>query len=362
MKQANTLTLSRHDFFVPHHSRVKANAGQLVALHVRECLLPRAAARQRLPGEDRVVLFVHGGNVPCVPAFDFAWRNYSWMGFLARAGFRTYALDLSGYGASPRPMMDDPANVDPDCQELLIPGILKAPVVPHWPFESHTIHSDWGEIDTVVDWLRRESGVRKVSLVGWSAGGPRAGGYMALHPDKVSRAVLFAPSPPQRGLRIARSPGPGAPTHLQTRRDLEEKRWDPNVVRAGQVEAGLRAALWKEIMAWDPIGANWGPGVMRSPNRTASGWTPGLAAKVRAPVLVITGEQDRPEERLRAHALLGSRAKAFLRVASASHFMAWEHQRHVLHRASLEWLATGHLQGSKQGGFHADWAGRITRL
>lgn len=350
--------IERTDFFVPHRSLVRANAGQPVGIHVRRCASTGDA--RRLPGRGRVVLFVHGGNVPCVPAFDLAFRDYSWMAYLARAGFIVYGMDLSGYGASPRPMMDDPANVSPECQSLLIPETLSQACAPHYPFESHTIVSDWAEIDSVVGYLCKSHGQRRIALVGWSAGGPRVGGYMAQHPDKVSRAVLLAPTPPQSGLRIARRPAAGAPTHLQTRRELERERWDPHVDRPGQVEPGVRDAAWKAVMAWDPVGATWGPGVIRSPNRSGSGWTPALAARVRAPVLIVTGEQDRPEERLRTHALLGTRRKAFLRVASATHFMAWERQRHVLHAASLEWLDTGRINGRTTGGFRVDWQGRYS--
>lgn len=357
---ASASRLTQLDFFVPHVSRVRANAGQLVGLHVRQRVLRRATDIRHSAGQGRVVLFVHGGNVPAVPAFDLPYKNYSWMAHLAEAGFNVYGMDLSGYGASPRPMMDDPANVSAECQPLLIPGQLDSPRKPNYPFESHTIHSDWAEIDTVASHLLRTHGVRKLSLVGWSAGGPRVGGYMALHPEKVDRAVLFAPTEPKSGLRIPRQPGPGAPTHLQTREELEKLRWDPNIERAGQVESGVRHAIWKEILRWDPIGAAWGPGVMRSPNRTDSGWTPAMAARVRAAVLVITGELDRPQARLQAYELIGSRHKAFVRVASASHFMAWEKQRHVLHAASLEWLSRGTVQGKTRGGFRVDWNGRYT--
>ena len=348
------------DYFVPHVSHVRANAGQLVALHVRQRVLGSESAIQRSRGRSRVVLFVHGGNVPVVPAFDLPYKDYSWMARLAREGFNVYGMDLSGYGASPRPMMDDPSNVSAECRHLLMSGKIDGPCKPNYPFESHTIRSDWAEMDTVVSHLLKANGVRKLSLVGWSAGGPRVGGYMALHPDKVDRAVLFAPTEPKAGLRIPRHPGPGAPTHLQGREELEKLRWDPNIGRRGQVESGVRNAIWKEILRWDPIGAGWGPGVMRSPNRTDSGWTPAMAARVRAAVLVITGELDRPEARLEAHRLIGSSRKAFIRVESASHFMAWEKQRHVLHAASLEWLDKGTVQGQGRGGFRVDWNGRYT--
>ena len=56
-----------------------------------------------------------------------------------------------------------------------------------------TIASDWNDIDAVVDTSAPLRHVEKVSLVGWSLGGPRAGGYAARHPDKVQKLVLLAP-------------------------------------------------------------------------------------------------------------------------------------------------------------------------
>ena len=352
--------VSTADFFVPHVSQVRANAGQLVGLHVRKRTAKNVKSK---PGKGRVVLFVHGGSVPVVPAFDLGYKDYSWMSFLARQGFHAYGMDLSGYGSSPRPMLDDPANVSAECQHIIIPGQLKAPCSPNYPFHSHTIRSDWAEIDTVVEHLRRLHRVRKVSLIGWSAGGPRAGGYASLHPGKVDRLFLFAPSEPNPDLKnIPAQPGQGAPTMLQTRADLESKRW--RIGRPGQVARGVRDAVWKDIMRWDPIGAGWGApgGVIRSPVRTSSGWTVAMAAKVKAPTLVIAGDLDRPEERRRVYERVKVRDKAFVLVESGSHFMAWEKQRHVLHAASLEWLAKGRINGQTRGTFSADWQGRYSAL
>jgi pimeloyl-ACP methyl ester carboxylesterase len=85
-----------------------------------------------------------------------------------------------------------------------------------------------------------------------------------------------------------------------------------------------------------------------------------MARKLKAPVLVITGELDRPEDRLKAYEFAGSRRKACIRVESASHFMAWEKQRHTLHAAALEWLDTATVQGKPGGCFRADWQGRYS--
>jgi alpha-beta hydrolase superfamily lysophospholipase len=53
---------------------------------------------------------VAGATVSVVPAFDLQFENYSWMEYLATAGFDVFAMDVTGYGLSPRPMMDDPCN------------------------------------------------------------------------------------------------------------------------------------------------------------------------------------------------------------------------------------------------------------
>ena len=99
-KSPDLLTL---DFFAPHISRVRANAGQLVGLHVRNRALANATRMRAGPGKGRVVLFMHGGNVPVVPAFDLAYKDYSWMAFLAAAGYDVFSVDLTGYGRSFRP-------------------------------------------------------------------------------------------------------------------------------------------------------------------------------------------------------------------------------------------------------------------
>jgi pimeloyl-ACP methyl ester carboxylesterase len=346
------------DHFVPHVSTVPAIAGQLVGLHVRE--KARAGARGAAAG--RVVLFVHGISVPSVPAFDLQHRDYSWMDYLARAGFRVYAMDLTGYGASPRPMMDDPSNVNPEHQAVIVPRPLAGPAAPNFPHQLNTIRDDWHEIDTVVEWLRARHRVRRVSLVGFSAGGPRAGGYAAQHPGKIDRVVLYAPAPTIAGLRIPERTEPGFPMNLQTRADLEQKRWDPDVRCPGQVERGIRDVVWQAIMAWDRVGAGWGPreGVMRYRMATRFGWTPELAGKVRAPTLVVAGEYDRLAERRAVYDQLGARDKVFLPVACASHWMCWEAQHPRLHAASAEWLGDGRLRGLRHGEARVERDGRFT--
>ena len=341
------------DLFVPHRSTLAAIPGQLVGLHVRH------KGPQHSTG--RVVLFVHGATVPGVPAFDLAYQDYDWMARLARAGFDAYAMDLSGYGSSPRPMMDDPCNVEAKQQGVLIPRPLKEPCAPHYAFAAGSVVDDWTEIDSVVDYLRKKHHVAKISMVGWSAGGPRVGGYVAGHQGKIARVMFYAPGAPRAGLKNPQGPQPGVPIALQTREDLEKKRWDPDVRCPGQLAPGVRDALWRDIMEWDKVGASWGPpeGVMRGPARAPSGWTPEQAAKIRVPVLVMFGEFDVPEQRRATYDTVGSHDKLLVEVACASHFMVWEKQHSALQAASLEFLAHGTVAGEHRGELSVDPAGHF---
>ncbi|HLF10158.1 MAG TPA: alpha/beta fold hydrolase [Gammaproteobacteria bacterium] len=90
----------------------------------------------------------------------------SWMAYLASAGFDVFSMDMTGHGRSTRPH----------------------PMTQH----ATTVASDWADIDAVVEYLRKLRGVERVSLIGWSLGGPRAGGYAAQHPEKVAKLVVLA--------------------------------------------------------------------------------------------------------------------------------------------------------------------------
>jgi pimeloyl-ACP methyl ester carboxylesterase len=346
------------DHHVTHVSTVPANHGQQVRIFVRQ----KAAATLRTDQDmlERVVLFVHGGTVSGVPDYDFDYKDYNWMTYLAAAGFNTYTMDLSGYGGSPRPGMDDPCNVEPKQRSMLRGTAIKGDCAPKALTHFNTIRSDWDEIDTVVDYLRRVNNVPRIHLVGWSAGGPRVGGYAAQHPDKVERIMLYAPSPTVAG-PIPDKVAAGFPIALQTREDFERKRWDPDVRCPGQVEPGLRDVLWNTIMRWDHVGAAWYPpeGVMRGRTATGFGWTRELAAKVSAPALVMVGEYDRAKERRTVYEQLGSREKVFVNVSCASHFMLWEMQHRALHEASLEWLRDGKLKGLTRGEMRVEPDGRF---
>src|SRR5262245_55331543 len=99
------------DRYVKAKSTVPSIAGQTTQIFVRERVLASTASAPSFQG-DRVVLFVHGAGTPAEVAFDVPYQDYSWMAYLAGAGFDVFAMDMTGYGRSTRPYpMNDPCNL-----------------------------------------------------------------------------------------------------------------------------------------------------------------------------------------------------------------------------------------------------------
>jgi pimeloyl-ACP methyl ester carboxylesterase len=284
-----------------------------------------------------------------VPSFDLEYRDYSWMTYLADAGFDVFAMDLQGYGSSSKPaIMDDPCNASADAQsKYLVPNPLRTPCQPRYPHSFGSFATDWDEIDTVVEFIRsiRRDGALKLNLVGWSRGGMRVIGYAALRPDHIERVVALAPTrfPPSATV-------PSYPMHVTDRRDFFAD-WDRQTDAKNcpqQVEPSIREALWDSTIALDKLGSTWGPsGVRRSPAFSAVGWTFDLPARVQAPTLVIRGALDdqAPEQATRAiYDALGG-PKAYVTVSCGSHELVYEKQHTKLLQASAEWLRSGTYQG-----------------
>jgi pimeloyl-ACP methyl ester carboxylesterase len=141
-------------------STVPAIAGQRAQLYVRERVLAGGALRSPAFG-DRVVLFVHGAGTPGEVAFDVSYQDYSWMAFLARAGFDVFSVDMTGYGRSTRPApMDDACNLA-KAQQV---GLVASPCAPSFPHTLTSIASDWNDIDAAVNYIRTLRHVERVRL------------------------------------------------------------------------------------------------------------------------------------------------------------------------------------------------------
>jgi pimeloyl-ACP methyl ester carboxylesterase len=205
----------------------------------------------------------------------------------------------------------------------------------------------------VIDYLRTQRGVERVSLVAWSQGGPRTAGYAAQNPTKVARLVVLAPAYTRESALAAPNSLPAGDGSMtsQSRKDFDAN-WDRQVGCSGQYEPGASEAVWSEMLASDPVGAKWGPGVRRAPSVPTWGFNQAAVAKLEVPFLMVTGEHDKqvvPDRVRQLYADLGSKQKVLIELACSSHNAMWERNHQLLFKASLEWLRDGRVNGMGDG-------------
>src|SRR5687768_5636558 len=348
---AQTPAILTFEHKVQVKSTVPALAGRTVDLYVRE--RASGSLKRDAVAADRVVLFVHGAGTPAEVAFDVPHSDYSWMAYLANAGFDVFSMDTTGYGRSVRPEeMNDPCNLSLEQQKQFVPALIKEPCAPKYPGQLTTIGSDWNDIDAVVDYIRKLRRIEKVSMVAWSLGGPRAGGYAAQHPDKVHRLVLLAPAYNRNAAEVPPPlPGAGVVFNTQSRQEFDAN-WDRQLGCPNQFDPGVREAVWKEMLASDPGGAKWGSGVRRAPSTTTWGWNASMLGGTKIPTLMIAAALDKqvPAERVKAaYDDLGASEKVLVDLGCASHNAMWESNHLLMFAASLEWLTKGTVDGARSG-------------
>jgi pimeloyl-ACP methyl ester carboxylesterase len=345
--------LLRLDHYVQVRSAVPAIAGQSTQIYVRE-VVEAATVLRGGPAQDRVALFIHGAGTPAEVSFDVPYQDYSWMAYLARAGFDVFAMDMTGYGRSTRPAaMSDPCNLARTQQAAYVPTLIPAPCDPSYSHQMTTLASDWQDIDTVVNHVRALRHMDKLNLLAWSLGGPRSAGYAAQHTDKVLKLVLLAPAYNRRAAAEppAQVPATGAAMNTQSRDEFIAN-WDRQVGCPAQYEPAALDSVWSEMLLSDRVGATWGTGVRRAPLVTTWGWTTAVVSKSQIPTLMISGAHDKQVNPDRVRELYedwGSPKKVFIDLACSSHNAMWEKNHLLLFKASLEWLARGTVEGKQEG-------------
>jgi pimeloyl-ACP methyl ester carboxylesterase len=337
---------------IDHYVRVKSTApamnGQIAQIYVRE----RVVSRNILRGGNGVVLFVHGAGTPAEVAFDVPFSDYSWMAYLANAGFDVFSMDMEGYGRSTRPtVMNDPCNLARAQQTLFAPALIAAPCAQSFQGSATTIASDWNDIAAVVEYARALRHVDKLNLAGWSQGGPRAGGYTAQHPDQVQRLVLLAPAYARTGPDAAAPRADAVVFNTQSQKEFDAN-WDRQVGCPEQYDRDVSNAVWSEMVASDPVGSTWGAGVRRAPTVPGWGFNRNVVSKMQTPTLMVAGVHDKQVNPANVRAYyedLASAEKVFVDLACSSHNAMWERNHLLLFQASLEWFQQGTVNGMKTG-------------
>lgn len=290
---------------------------------------------------ERTVLFVHGATYPAETAFDLQLGGFSWMDYIARAGYDVYLVDVRGYGRSTRPpVMDQPASANP-------------------PFA--TTEEAVRDVGAAVDYILKRRAIGKLNLIGWSWGTVTMAWYTTQNNAKVHKLVLYAPVwIRQTPSLVQAGPGP-LPAYRAVQMDTARTRWLTGVAADKQKElipAGWFEAWWDATQKSDPRGAAQNPPVVRAPNGVvfdgqrywgASGGQakmPYSATDIRVPTLLIKAEWDADTPAYMAAALfprlVNAPYKRYVELGEGTHTVIMERNRMSLFREVQLFLDEDH--------------------
>jgi pimeloyl-ACP methyl ester carboxylesterase len=276
---------------------------------------------------DRIVLFVHGVTFPSESTFDLPLDGFSWMDFIARAGYDVYLVDVRGYGRSTRP----PAMSEPPDRNPPVATLVEAV----------------DDVDAAVDFIRRRRNVERIGLIGWSWGTMVMGRYTAVHGDKVERLVLYAPSWQRRTPSGATRGSDVKAAYRLVEVGTMKSRWLAGVAQDKHDKLLPRGWFDRWVaanLATDPWGSKQSPAVMRAPNgglptvQASGDWTPPYdPAAIKVPTLLVKGEWDADTPSYMAQALfpllVNAPAKQYLEIGEGTHSIMLERNRMQLFRA-----------------------------
>ena len=303
-------------------------AAQLDVHHVRPVFSERCPEVAPI----RAIVLVPGRTIQATAAFDLRYEDYSLMERLAMRGIDTFAVNFLGFGFSSilsgNPL-ENPCNASLplcstsatctavpgvcDCQNAAILAQNKADqqgatryLNPN-PLAARCAHStnkhfdrvtnQETQLDIIVDDVLTKTGLDKVHLLGYSAGGPPVGKYLgddAAHQMKIAAAIFLDSSGfgGTAGLEEQRLTTTW-PLGLIDRDDMMAT-FNLSSTCPGQRDPAIGDAIWTAVKSRDPVGPGWGPpdGLSRYPIVSRFLWNPTVASAIEIPALVIHGLKD----------------------------------------------------------------------
>ena len=202
------------------------------------------------PNPKGVIVLVHGRTWSGLPDFDLQvpGEDLSLMDGLIEAGYATFAVDLRGYGATPR---DETGWLTPDRAALDLKAVLARV------------------------WRRTGQGERPV-LFGWSYGSMVSQLTVQRWPELVSALVLFG-HPGARELPVGEDPAE-PPRVTNTAQAAASDFITPGSISQAAIDRYVEVALEA-----DPVRVDW---------RRLDEWVELDPAKVTVPTLLMQGEHD----------------------------------------------------------------------
>jgi pimeloyl-ACP methyl ester carboxylesterase len=203
------------------------------------------------------------------------------------------------------------------------------------------------DLDAVVNDTLSKTGLSKVNLLGYSAGGIDVGNYLGIADNtlraartaKIERAMFVSSLFGGTGLLppvAATDPGvPAYPLGVNDKGNVVAafNLNHPGTSCPGQQDPGIPDAIWAAAKARDPVGGSWGPsgtagGLTRYPIASRWGWNATTAARITVPVLVMNGLLDSlaavADSPAIYNALTSAPSKTIVQIGCASHALWFE--------------------------------------
>jgi pimeloyl-ACP methyl ester carboxylesterase len=224
------------------------------------------------------------------------------------------------------------------------------------------------DVDAVVNDALSKTGLSKVNLLGYSAGGIDVGNYLG-EADNAIRAARTAKT--ERAILVSSLFGlpasdPGGPTFPMGVLDKGNVAGTFNVSPScpGQRDSGIVNAIWSVIKDRDSVGSTWGPSpdnVARYPSASRWGWNTTSAARISVPTLVMNGLLDNVVAVSTSpaiySALTGTTSKTLVQVGCASHYIfeegcsgstcnGWKGAHETMAKNVGDWVKTGMIYAS----------------
>jgi alpha-beta hydrolase superfamily lysophospholipase len=252
------------------------------------------------------ILLIHGRTWSALPDFDLSTEqeDLSMMNALVKKGLAVYALDLRGYGKTPRDSSG-------------------------W----NTPQRAAQDTAMVLDFINsRHPELKGTTVFGWSNGSMVAMLCAQLYPDKVKNLVLYG-FPMDTEATITEQANDSFPHRKPTTAEAAAEDFIiPGTISKQAIDAFVNAAL-----AADPLRADW---------NNLSQWNQLDAAKVQVPTLLLQAASD-PLANMDADGVffkkLATEDKQWVILSNADHAALLETSRFRLYHAVVSFMQWSEL-------------------
>jgi len=262
---------------------------------------PIALWEKSADNAEEAILLVHGLTWSAVPDFDLQvdGEELSLMDGLRRKGYAVYAIDLRGYGRTPR---DDSG----------------------WLTPNRTVK----DLKMTLEWIARQGEwTKKPHLFGWSLGSTRSQLLAQRHPDLISSLVLFGYPFDDDSVFPADEDGIEPIRKINTAKAAASDFITPGSISENAIDAYVKLAL-----AFDPVKVdlrNWDHYNELDPK------------KVTTPTLILQGEHDPiapTEHQQKLYTRLNTGHKQWIMVPGGDHAAFMETPRDYFIHALVSFL------------------------